>query len=206
MYSLPNFVAFSVVKNAETVCFYTWIFFIFFIQIVCGFSHVLWCYFIHSIWIFIYLTMGLHSLNAIFHQITRVLYFYLCQYYVTCIMFLNSLQFENELKKVGTFVHLTFVFVCELSNFFGITFHISIFSFVLLFYVFVLWRILSMTFKQVLALLWQMLKKKQKIFSNKVKVIYSKSNITKIVSKVLGCFFLFFKLCYSNLPTFLSIK
>lgn len=125
---------------------------------------VLFYTFYLNFYISFYLTMGLHSLNAIFHQITRVLYFYLCQYYVTCIMFLNSLQFENELKKVGTFVHLTFVFVCELSNFFGITFHISIFSFVLLFYVFVLWRILSMPFKQVLALLWQMFKKKPEDF------------------------------------------
>lgn len=81
--------------------------------------------------------MGLHSLNAICHQITHVLYFYLYQYYVTCSTIQNSLQFENELKKVGTFVHL---FICSFVS--RLTFLASLFIFpfflVLLFYVFVL--------------------------------------------------------------------
>lgn len=87
-------------------------------------------------WIFyisFYLTMGLHSLNAIFHQITHVLYFYLYQYYVTCITIQNSLQFENELKKVGTFVHL---FICSFVSRLTFLASLFIFPFFLLFYYF----------------------------------------------------------------------
>lgn len=169
---------------------------------------VLFYTFYLNFYISFYLTMGLHSLNAIFHQITHVLYFYLCQYYVTCIMFLNSLQFENELKKVGTFVHLTFM--CSFVSCLTFLASLFIFLFFLLFYYFMFLYCegyYPCHLNKYLRCFGKCLKKNQKIFSNKVKVIYSKSNITKIVSKVLGCFlFLFFKLCYSNLPTFLSIN
>lgn len=136
MYSLPNFVAFSVVKNAETVCFYTWIFFIFFIQIVCGFSHVLWCYFIHYIEFFIYLFIWQWVCILWMLFVIRSLMFfifYLYQYYVTCITIQNSLQFENELKKVGTFVHL---FICSFVSRLTFLASLFIFPFFLLFYYF----------------------------------------------------------------------
>lgn len=90
---------------------------------------------------------------------------------VLCYHFLNTLQFENKRKKVGTFVKLTFLywFVSCLTLLASI--FMFPFSFVLLFCVYdqLLWRILSISTYVAMAYVL----KKRRFFANKVKVVYS---------------------------------
>lgn len=175
MYNLPNFVAFSVVKNAETICFCTFlylIFFIIFIQIVCGFSHVLWCYFTQNYFWYIF--------NCFFNNGSAFFEYYFssdhsCSIFVLisvlCYHFLNTLQFENKRKKVGTFVKLTFLYWFVSCLTFLVSIFMFPFSFVLLFCVSdkLLWRILSISTFVAMAYVL----KKRRFFANRVKVVYS---------------------------------
>lgn len=94
---------------------------------------------------------------------------------VLCYHFLNTLQFENKRKKVGTFVKLTFLYWFVSCLTFLASIFMFPFSFVLLFCVSdkLLWRILSISTFFAMAYVL----KKRRVFANKVKVVYSKSNI-----------------------------
>lgn len=118
------------------------------------------------IYLIVSLTMGLHSLNAIFSSDHSCSIFVLMS--VLCYHFLNTLQFENELKKVGTFVKLTFLYWLVSC----LTFYVSFF-FCFTILCFWLARILSISTS--VAMVYVL--KKRRVFANKVKVVYSKSNI-----------------------------